>query len=358
MIPSSPEEPWGDPDYPRMVTQQTREIPQAIVARLRCPSCGEPISNDGGLSCQNGHEMVQRDGYIDASATPVDARTEQTFASFGYEWTVFDKVQPEDERFFRGYFAEIDLASLRDEVGLDAGCGKGRFSRFMAGHLQAILSLDGSDAVRAAARNLVDVPNACVLRADLRTAPLQEASFGFVSCLGVLHHLTEPEIGFQALVRMLSPGGTLLVYLYSRPSKRGIRSYSLQAAGLIRHLTTHLPHTLLRFASAPIAAALYAVIVVPGSFGERRGNRFLTNLPLAVYRRNPLRALWLDTFDRLSAPIETRYTWDDIRPWFERAELRVQSVSERGGLVIVARKVPTAGGDEAASRGTSEPESP
>ena len=111
----------------------------------------------------------------------------------------------------------------------------------------------------------------------------------------------------------------------------------------MRRLTTRLPHTVTRLVSAPISAALYAAIVVPGSMGDRWGSRLLAGFPLAVYRGNPLRALWLDTFDRLSAPIETRYIWDEVRPWFERAGLDVRSVSERGGLVIVATRT-TAGG--------------
>ncbi len=316
----------------------TAAIPPAVVERLRCPRCGGPVTGEGRLVCVDGHEVPQREGYLDCSSEPRDAATSSTFASFGYEWTRFDKVQPEDERFFRGYFTEVDLPSVRGAVGLDAGCGKGRFSRFMAGHLEAIVALDGSDAVTAAVRNLGDIPNACVVRADLRRAPFHEGSFGFVSCLGVLHHLTDPEEGFHAVVRMLAPGGTLLTYLYSRPTRVGVRSVSLQAATLLRRLTTRLPHTVTRLMSAPIAATLYAGVVLPGSLGERQGNRFLAGLPLAVYRGSPVRALWLDTFDRLSAPVETRYVWEDVRPWFERAGLDVQSVAERGGLVIVARR--------------------
>lgn len=327
----------------------TLHIPPAIVERLRCPTCGERMTDDGAVRCAAGHELRRRDGYLDASSEPLDPETTQTFASFGYEWTVFDKVQPEDERFFRGYFKEVDLAGIRGAVGLDAGCGKGRFSRFVAGHLGALVALDGSDAVVAAARNLDGVPNACVLRADLRNAPLGEGSFGFISCLGVLHHLTDPEEGFRALVRLLAPGGTLLIYLYSRPTKLGVRSVSLAAAGALRRLTTRIPHRVTRLVSAPISAVLYGTVVVPGAVGARRGIRLLADFPLAVYRGNPLRALWLDTFDRLSAPIETRYVWDEVRPWFDRAGLGVLSVSERGGLVIVARRpLDTAPGPPAA----------
>ena len=45
-------------------------------------------------------------------------------------------------------------------------------------------------------------------------------------------------------------------------------------------------------------------MVVPGSFGDRRGSKRLASLPLEVYRGSPVRSLWLDTFDRLSAPID------------------------------------------------------
>ena len=331
----------------------TQHIPPAIVQRLRCPTCGEAITDGVGLACVNGHELKRRDGYIDAATEPVDATTSETFASFGYEWTAFDKVQPEDERFFEGYFTEVDLTSIQGAVGLDAGCGKGRFSRFVAGHLQALVALDGSAAVEAAARNLEDVPNACVLRADLREPPLQPGSFGFISCLGVLHHLSDPETGFRALVRLLAPRGTMLVYLYSRPTGVGLRSVALSGASLLRRVTTRLPHKVTRILSAPIAAVLYAAVVVPGSMGDRCKVRPLAGLPLAVYRKNPLRALWLDTLDRLSAPVETRYTWEEIRPWFERAGLHVQSVAERGGLVIVATGGPTVSSGDAAT--TSEP---
>lgn len=300
--------------------------------------CDGRVTGAEDLRCADGHAILWRDGYLDASGAPVDGATSRTFASFGYEWTTFDKVQPEDERFFAGYFREVDLEALRGAVGLDAGCGKGRFSRFVAGHLGALVALDGSEAVQAAARNLEGISNSCVVRADLRRAPFAEQSFGFVSCLGVLHHLVDPEEGFRALVRLLAPGGTLLVYLYSRPTGPGVRSASLQAAGLLRRATVRLPHRAVRLIAAPIAVALYGAVVLPGALGERRGVGPLARLPLAVYRGNPVRALWLDTFDRLSAPLEARYVWEEVRPWYERAGLEVRSVADRGGLVIVATR--------------------
>jgi SAM-dependent methyltransferase len=201
-----------------------------------------------------------------------------------------------------------------------------------------MVALDGSDAVRSAATNLRDLPNTVTVKATIESMPLAPASFGLVSCLGVLHHLSDPRAGFERLVELLAPDGILVLYLYSRPEGRDVRSAALAAARLLRRGTVRMPHRVLKALSAPAAAALYAGFVAPGRFGQRRGIRRLASLPLAFYRGKPVRSLWLDTFDRLSAPIENRYVWAELAPWFAAAGLTVESVREESGLFVVARR--------------------
>jgi hypothetical protein len=130
----------------------------------------------------------------------------------------------------------------------------------------------------------------------------------------------------------------MLLYLYSRAEGAGVRRLGLEGASVLRRLTVRMPHPLLRALSAPLAALLYAAFVVPGRLGASRGLRRLAGLPLSTYRGMPLRSLWLDTFDRLSAPIEHRYSWNDVAPWFEESHLVVEHVREESGLFVVARK--------------------
>lgn len=312
-----------------------------ILQRLRCPSCGQgvqPYGDAGDLACAEGHLMAFRDGYLAVPAGASDQDTERTFASFGYEWTTFDEIQPEDARYWENYFADVPLDELAGRVGLDAGCGKGRFSIFTARYLRALLALDGSEAVTAAARNLAGLPTVAVVRSDLRSAPVADGSFGFISCLGVLHHLPDPRAGFDALVRYLEPGGLMLLYLYSSPEARGVRATGLAAATALRRATVRLPHPALRALSGPIAAALYAGLVLPGQLGARYKVARLEALPLQTYRGKPIRSLWLDTFDRLSAPIENRYSLDDLRPWFADSGMILESARADAGWFIVLRK--------------------
>lgn len=312
-----------------------------IAIQLRCPECrAHLVPGDAAVVCENSHAFPVHDGYLDFSGRPLDADTARTMASFGYEWNTFDRINPEDEKYWNWYFADVPLAELAGVRALDAGCGKGRYTRFTAAHVGSMVALDGSSAVEAAARNLADLPDVVVVKSDLRDPPFAPESFGFVSCLGVIHHLPDPEEGFRGLAGLVAPGGLFLVYLYSRPESPGVRGLGLEGARLLRKLTTRLPHRVLRAMCVPLAALLWLGFVAPGTVGSQLGVERLASLPMQTYRRRPLRSLWLDTFDRLSAPLENRYVRSEVEPWFTSAGLTVEAVRDDAGLFILGRKAP------------------
>ena len=192
-------------------------IPEQLVDRMRCPECGDP-----GVECGAGHRFAVRDGYLDCSTGSVlVGSTDRTFASFGIEWNNFDDVRDEDEGPSEVHFRDVDLASLDGLCGLDAGCGKGRYTRFLAAYFGTLAALDGSSAVEAAPRNLAEFPTVAVVKSDLRAAPFAPGSFDFITSLGVLHYLDDPRAGFDRLATYLAPGGRILLYLYSRPRPSG-----------------------------------------------------------------------------------------------------------------------------------------
>jgi SAM-dependent methyltransferase len=314
-------------------------LPPAVVSRLRCPTCGRQLSEtSNGLKCALGHVTPCHSGYVDARPLRPSDATEATFRSFGYEWTRFNRLHPEDESHWNNYFADVNLSKLEGGVGLDAGCGSGRYSVFTARHVAALVALDGSDAVSAAASNLACCPTVTVVRADLRDPPLAPASFDFVSCLGVLHHLENPREGFDALAKLLAPGGMLLVYLYSRPCHLCSRLIALSFAHWCRRFSTGIPRPLLRGACWPVALLLWIFVVRLGAMFTRGRTHNGQQLPLGAYRGQPVRSLWLDTFDRLSAPIEHRYAWEEISSWYAETGLKVDALRDESGLFILAHR--------------------
>jgi SAM-dependent methyltransferase len=313
-------------------------IPPDALDRLRCPRCGGPISDSDRLVCIAGHPIRMWRGYVDGLGPAPDLATARLFRDFGYEHLAFAELPPDDTVLFRRCFSDVPFDELSDKVGLDAGCGTGRFSRFLAERLGTLVALDGSAAVEAAVRNLRGFANVSVVRGDFRTPPLAAESFDFVCCIGVLHHLEDPEDGFRALVRLVAPGGLLLVFVYSRPGPGTVRAGLVGVSTALRRIAVHLPRPLLRALSVPIAAALYVVVVAPGRFGDRAGVAALSSLPLKLYRTGPAWTLWHGVFDVLNAPLERRYTWPELRVWYERAGMRVESARNDDGWLILARR--------------------
>jgi SAM-dependent methyltransferase len=74
-----------------------------------------------------------------------------------------------------------------------------------------------------------------MIQLDLHDVAALRRRFDFISCVGVLHHLPDPEKGWAALVDVLKPGGVMQVMLYSAAAR--LRMQALRAAfcDLLQH---------------------------------------------------------------------------------------------------------------------------
>jgi SAM-dependent methyltransferase len=314
-------------------------LPSSIVSRFRCPTCHEDVHENHDLVCREGHVIPITSGYVDASGES-DPSTAQTLESFGRQWIAFDQAKADDQVIWERFFREIPPEDLAEDVAIDVGCGNGRFAQLTARKVKALVALDGSLAVRSAAHNLRSEPNVAVVRSDLRAAPFSNGTFDLVSCLGVLHHLEDPEEGFKAIERLVAPEGRLLIFIYSRPERFGPRTVALASVATARRVTIHIPPRAMRIISWSIAMAAWLFIIGPGRFGERHSLRPLARMPLAAYRNLAFHNAWLNTYDLLMAPIEHRYVWAEVERWFREAGLVVDSVRDENGLIILAHRPP------------------
>ncbi|MGF1658169.1 MAG: class I SAM-dependent methyltransferase [Rubrimonas sp.] len=165
-----------------------------------------------------------------------------------YEAYPYPERDPADEakRLVRGSPsdpAEIDhylFGGLRDWSqpfrALVAGGGTGDGAIMLAQLLAdakcpaEVVHLDRSQAARriaearAAARGL---GNLRFVTADLAEAPAL-GPFDYVDCCGVLHHLPDPQAGFDALAQAIAPGGGMGAMVYAPYGRTGV--YPLQHA--------------------------------------------------------------------------------------------------------------------------------
>jgi SAM-dependent methyltransferase len=97
---------------------------------------------------------------------------------------------------------------------LDAGCGNGRYSRFLLRHADSdalITAFDYSQGMLQRARARLRTDRINQVAADLTRLPYADASFDAVVCGWVLEHLPDPRPGLQELARVLQSSGKLLL---------------------------------------------------------------------------------------------------------------------------------------------------
>jgi SAM-dependent methyltransferase len=224
---------------------------------------------------------------------------------------------------------------------LDAGCGNGRSAYYAAKYGAEVWAIDLSPAVEIARRN-THSRNVHVVQADLHNPPFALESFDFIYSIGVLHHLPNPEAAFQNLLRFLKPGGVVQIYLYWKPEQRSIKAAMLSGITAARRLTTRLPYGAVYALAYPTAMVAFTFFVWPYRILRRVPlfNRVAEDIPLKQYANLPFRVCVNDQLDRFSAPIENRYTREDVHNWLARAALEGPTVGENFGWIATGRKAP------------------
>jgi SAM-dependent methyltransferase len=89
---------------------------------------------------------------------------------------------------------------------LDAGCGTGTNSQWLANLGYSVTGADFSEFALAQAKGDVEYR-----REDLTNLTFADAQFDAVFCVGVLMHIPDVEKALEELIRVLKPGGWLVL---------------------------------------------------------------------------------------------------------------------------------------------------
>jgi SAM-dependent methyltransferase len=111
---------------------------------------------------------------------------ETVAAGFGHEWSTFQQDEgnfsvSDREALFRSYFQIFPREALPpDPVGLDVGCGSGRWSVLVAPRVGHLHLLDASpEALAVARKNLSRISNTTFHLASVGDIPLPDGSLDF-----------------------------------------------------------------------------------------------------------------------------------------------------------------------------------
>ena len=238
----------------------------------------------------------------------------KTADSFGFEWTKFNKLK--SERGFLEFIGPINKEFFKGKFILDAGCGNGSYSYYSASYGAEVISIDFSDAVSVARENTKNM-NVQVVRADITHPPFKDGTFDYIFSIGVLHHLPDPEKGFQQLVPLLKPGGLISIWVYGR-AKQWAAVYFYEPIIKISH---RLPHGLLYYLCYFPAIIMQITNYLYLLLKKVHLSKLASILPFKYYADYPFSVKLNDSFDTFATPSARYYSDEEISNWFVGSKL-------------------------------------
>lgn len=307
-----------------------------LLEYLRCPQCGHQLALQAADQVQCGGCGLTYP--IRSGAPRFTSDATDTAVYFGYMWGQQEAfvVPPQHP-------VPYHLEAMRDALGrpalegliLDAGCGEGLDLAMLALDPQCeVIGVElSSGGVATSLARTRGMERAHVVQGDLLRIPLASGMFDGAYSYGVVHHTPDPKRAVSEIARTLKPGAPLLLYVYEDfLDRRWYWRTALAMANSVRVVTTRMPPALLMGICKLLSPVVWLLCTVPSRhFG------WAARFP---YRHgtHPW-SMSGDLYDRLSAPIEKRYSKSGAAALAEAAGLHVLRVVQQRGWMVHARKV-------------------
>ena len=277
---------------------------------------------------------------------PRDQGDAQTRRSFSDKWSknpvlafaqTLDRSSPFQSWILErnGYrdFEDATGQLARYERILDAGCGNGRATALLAS-LAPMAAIVGVDIVNLAParRNTRDYPNISFRNADLRKPLSKLGKFDFIYCQEVLHHTGNAKAAFRNLCAILSPGGTIAIYVYRKKApareymddyvRSRIKSLPYKKAMAVCRQITELGRRLSEIATEISTDDIPLLGIAKGSYTPQR---LLYNFFLKCYW-NPSLSFEENAvinYDWYHPQYCSRHTMKEVLSWYAARKLKV-----------------------------------
>jgi SAM-dependent methyltransferase len=231
---------------------------------------------------------------------------------WAWQWSQVADIEEENVAWLREWLAPYPPESFHGETVLEAGCGSGLHTRYLAPHCKRLVAVD-LNAAETARRNTAHANNVEIREDDIATMNFSEP-FDTVFSFGVVHHTDDPDRTVANLKRLLRPGGRLLIRVYAREGNLLMRRI---VEPLRRRVLADWSRARLllaaRCGTVGMWLAMHTVYRLPLSF-----------LPYYRYLRDS-RALSftsnvLNVFDKLNAPQTQFVPREQVDRWFDHKQ--------------------------------------
>jgi len=182
---------------------------------FRCVSCGNEFPCDEGIPLlfwPNDWDDSKRD-VTDVVKAFYEQNPFPNYEDMDSKWSLREKAE-------KGVFARL----LDDQIPhgariLEVGCGTGQLGNFLGMTWgRTVFATDvclNSLKMGREFKEKNQIDNAAFFQMNLFRPVFRPGSFDLVICNGVLHHTSDPFLGFRSILRLVKKGGFIIVGLYN-----------------------------------------------------------------------------------------------------------------------------------------------
>ena len=225
------------------------------------------------------------------------------------EWLKQWEIFKDDEIFlFRNWIYPNKLEDFKNKDVLEAGCGGGQHTSFIAPYAKTITAVDLNTIDLCKKRNK-NFNNIEFIESDIANMDLGK-HFDVVFSIGVVHHTDDPEKTVENLKRHVKPGGKLIVWVYSYEGNFLVRNILEPIRKLfLENLDREKLVTVSQIITALMYIPIYSIYMIPLKFLPYY--EYFGNFRKMSFARNTL-----NVFDKLNAPQVDFISRKRIRSWF------------------------------------------
>jgi len=240
-----------------------------------------------------------------------------------WKWQ-WERFEDKERWLFEHWIWPNTMEDFRGKRVLDAGCGGGQHTSFVAPYAAEVVAVD-LNALEVAKERTKQFSNIQYIEGDLARVRFDQR-FDIVYCIGVIHHTDSPDKTFENLARQTKPGGRMIVWCYSHEGNFLNRVF---VEGAKRGLLMKLPKPVLRTVStlltALVSIPVYTIYLLPLKFLPYY--EYFQNWRKLSFQRNDL-----NVFDKLNAPQTDFIKKDRVERWFHENGFRDVSVTAYVGV--------------------------
>jgi len=249
-------------------------------------------------------------------ASSNDASTARAFAT---SWNNVGAGSVYTRSQFEDWFSPIEPGELAGRSVLELGFGNGSMLYHVGSCGPArLVGVELGDTLARTRENLAHLPPGMLELHQGDLTKVELGTFDYVYCIGVLHHLAEPDEGFEAVLRHTRPGGHFHCWVYAVEGNEVV----IHVVDPIRRVVSRFPWWVTKYGVAlpltvPYFAYAKALCRVPARVAER--------LPLGPYSQ------WIGergfgffhhvAFDQLVTPRTTYISRGKVERWLRHPDV-------------------------------------